>query len=133
MSDFKDCTAPCQWPDGVSDGIDSDGRVVVLVPVYRGKHPAKLFPDDYQRLLRNGYGHYWWLPNAKSPQVRSGGRFEARIVKRLIVEAKKGEKVFRIDSDPLNLRRDNLRVVQGRAAGTDLRSAGHGDALPDHS
>ncbi len=100
---------------------DTDGRPIVLVPLANGAR-AKLFPRHYERLQRMGIGPNWYLNRAGTGQTYVRTHIPAALgwgniaqVSRLIAcPGKPGFIVRHVDRDPLNLRLDNLRVVNSK-------------------
>ena len=93
--------------------IDRDGREIVLVPLANHNEPAKLFTEDWDRLMRAKISPHWTLNGANGfPYVRCGVRRAGRLdtVARLILRAGAGQVVGYCSEDRLNLRRDNLRI-----------------------
>jgi len=88
---------------------DEDGNEIVTVPLSNIDKKVILYKDDFNELLSLGVVPKWTL-NANLVLAR--GRMP---IGRLIVDAKKGEKVEVLDGSPLNLRRSNLFVSLGNA------------------
>lgn len=93
--------------------IDHDGTPVVHIPVNGSDRPAKLYVDDYRRLIREGDLMNWHATTSGGYKlyVRTS---RALGVARLIMKAKPGQVVRYRDGDTFNLRRDNLMLSQER-------------------
>lgn len=108
---------------------DRDGSTIVLVPLANHPQPAKLFPEDFDRLTADGLGMAWTFNEATRGYhyVRTyhhGVCGELVTVARLILGAGARNCVRYRDSDRLNLRSDNLYLSEGYAKGkTTLSSA----------
>ena len=111
-------------PSKVTFTTDNDGQAIALVPIHGSTAPAELYADDYHTLINAGVSPNWsyaryhirrktfWHVHCPSGcealvYTRSG----ASHVARLIAGADVGEKVLHRDKNPLNLRRDNLRIT----------------------
>jgi len=94
---------------------DEDGTPIVLVPLENIDKSAILFQEDYDLLISFGVDPFWTL-NANLVLAR--GKLP---IARLIVDAGKLQKVHYKDSDPLNLKRDNLVIVIGGSARSSTR------------
>lgn len=100
--------------------MDRDGRAIVLVPLANHAQPARLFAEDFDRLMEGGVGHLWtlnsngqgnWYVRACSSTV-----FDNIVtVARLIADAGRGQCVRYADGNRLNLRADNLSIDRGFA------------------
>ena len=95
-------------------GVDLDGKPVLYIRLDPA-HVCKLFPEDYARLVADGYGPTWRFASSGNGfgYVRVGrAKFAGRnrTVARLIVGPEPFRNVRHNDGNPLNLRRDNLRV-----------------------
>lgn len=87
---------------------DKDGREVLLIPLANTSLTARVFPEDYQRLLDAGWSSNWcWNCGVvKVPSYRTN----VQRVARLIAEPQGDVQVRHRDRDPLNLRSDNLAL-----------------------
>lgn len=94
---------------------DTDGTSIVTVTVNDSFRGAKLFADDFARLVAAGIG-LGWRVNFASPNsaIVTG---DGQDVAQLILQAPPGATVVPLDADCFNLRRDNLFVVQEPADG----------------
>jgi hypothetical protein len=93
----------------VTHELDPDGNTqLITVPLTNVDQSAVIFKEDFDFLLSLGVDPRWRL-SANLVLVR--GKHEP--VSRLIVDARKGEKVRYKDGDPTNLRRSNLFKVSG--------------------
>lgn len=102
--------------------IDPQGNRLVHLPLANTSERATLYAEDYERMVADGYSarwaiastgghHKYVLVNARSP----GNGKRSLTVARLVAQAGRGQIVGYADGDRLNLRRDNLRVHEGRA------------------
>lgn len=97
---------------------DEDKTAIALVPILGSKEPAKLLVDDYAALLDAGYGDRWVMnSNGKGyAYVRCASKRHllgnTETVARLILKLPKGHRVCYLDKNRLNLRRDNLILVE---------------------
>ncbi len=101
---------------------DADGNAIVLVPLANHASPAKLFADDFDRLMTDGYSDQWTLNTAKGgysyvrvANSQVAGCLES--VARLVTNAGRGQVVRYRDGNRLNLRQDNLIARNGYAKG----------------
>lgn len=98
--------------------LDADKKAIALVPIYGSKEPAKLLVEDYAALIEAGYGDRWVLHSSGNgySYVRCAtankllGNTET--VARLILNLPRGHRVCYQDHNRLNLRRDNLALVE---------------------
>ena len=95
--------------------FDEDGREIVLVPLGREmKYHAKLYNDDYERLLQLGVTGKWNTHDNGDGRlyvtVRSKINRHHIIVARLIANPLPGYSVYYKNGDTLDLRRDNLEI-----------------------
>jgi len=88
---------------------DRDGKAVLLIPLANSDKLAKVFPEDYDRLIARGYSPNWcW--NVRTVKV-SDWKHNTPRVARLIMDVQgPAFQVRHRDGDPLNIRRDNLIV-----------------------
>lgn len=105
---------------------DTDGEAVVLIPLANHNEPAKLFRDDFDRLMAEGCSDQWMLNSNGQGHayVRVGnsnvaGQLES--VARLVFNAGNGVVVKHYDGDRLNLRSDNLMTEKGYAKGQTVK------------
>jgi hypothetical protein len=99
----------------VQYSIDENGQEIVLVPLDpERKYYAKLYADDYERLLKLGVTGEWSVHNNGSGRlyvtVRSKINAHHIIVARLIANPLPGYSVYYKNGDTLDLRRDNLEI-----------------------
>jgi hypothetical protein len=107
---------------------DADGQQLVHVALANTDRRAIMYAVDYQRLMAAGFSPFWTLAS-------TGGRFQYVLVHarspsnsprtltvaRWIAGAGKGQRVGYADGDRLNLRMENLELVEGPAkAAVDL-------------
>jgi len=98
--------------------LDADKKAIALVPIYGSKEPAKLLAEDYAALIEAGFGDRWILnDNGKGyAYVRCASAKHllgnTETVARLILNLPKGHRVCYQDHNRLNLRRDNLVLVE---------------------
>ncbi len=97
--------------------LDEDREAIALVPILGSKVPAKLFAEDYSALIEAGYGDRWVLNSNGKGQayVRCSAKKHlgnTETVARLILKLPKGHRVCYLDKNRLNLRRDNLVLVE---------------------
>jgi hypothetical protein len=88
---------------------DVDGREVFLIPLANTDLKARIFPEDYHRLLADGWSSQWvWNYNAVKVN-----RYRANLQRlcRLVTNAPENQQVRFRDRNPLNLRSDNLFTV----------------------
>ncbi len=112
--------------------IDPDGTLCVRIPLANGKGEAEAYADDYANLLRKGITGNWHLNihrdsigrvlhryiQCPAPTLRTrpnGRQFANQTVARLIAGIGRGRRISYADGNPLNLRRNNLQVVDGYA------------------
>ncbi|PPE80328.1 hypothetical protein C3941_09190 [Kaistia algarum] len=96
---------------------DEDGSAIVVVTLMGGKK-ARLFAEDFDRLMEEGYSPVWDVSSSRSaPYVFIRGISTKRVpmlrpaVADLIVHRKRRQNpATSRDGDPLNLRRDNLFI-----------------------
>lgn len=88
--------------------LDKDGREVLLVPLANTSATAKVFPEDFQRLMDAGFSPNWCL-NCGAVKVGDWRNGVQRLC-RLIAQPQGTVRVSMKDKDPLNLRSDNLQV-----------------------
>lgn len=102
--------------------IDADGQRLAHVALANSQQRATLYADDYERLIAAGFSRFWKLTAdgcgsayaTLNAHTREGHNREVPIA-RLVVEAKRGERVRSTDGQTLNLRRENLASYEGRA------------------
>ena len=96
---------------------DHLGTTVVMVPLAHDLGPATLDPEDFARLMAEGWSDRWFL-NENSVRVRYNAvRGSLTNVARLVTGARPGQVVRYADGNRLNLRRSNLYTVRGNAKG----------------
>lgn len=96
---------------------DTDNQAIALVHLPGSKEPAKLLTEDYEALIAAGYGDHWLLNSnghgysyVRCSATKQLGNTET--VARLILNLPKGHRVCYQDNNRLNLRRDNLVLVE---------------------
>lgn len=111
---------------------EEGGRSLALIPL--GKHHehqpayfAEMWKDDYDFLCRLGLSPNW----NRYRQTGQGNFYVTAaatsmpgnkiLVARVLLDANAGEVVRYVDGNPLNLRRENLRLVQSAKAKTRAR------------
>jgi hypothetical protein len=98
--------------------LDADKKAIALVPIYGSKEPAKLLVEDYAALMEAGYGDRWVLHSSGNgfAYVRCASARHllgnTETIARLILNLPKGHRVCYQDHNRLNLRRDNLVLVE---------------------
>jgi hypothetical protein len=99
---------------------DHDGKDIVIVPLGNSEKPAKLFREDFDRLMQVGISDQWLLAYGalgyEYVRCAASNRGRIQTVARLIMGAGKGQAVQYRDwssSGRLNLRRDNLFLARG--------------------
>jgi hypothetical protein len=94
----------------VTHFMSEDGETpLVSVPLSNIEKDVILFEGDFNELISRGLDPRWKLT---SGLVYTRGEKKISIA-RLIVDAKKGDKVKHQDGNPLNLKRDNLVSAGG--------------------
>lgn len=124
----------------VCRATDPDGTRIVKVPL-TGGFVATVEAEDYDAFVTLGLSTRW-LANAGGsgsitvrftlPPARPGQRSNNASVSRVIVNAGNGQRVRYRDGNPLNLRKSNLRLVDGFAKGREMatvRSLEQGEAF----
>ncbi|MBE7185483.1 MAG: hypothetical protein INR68_13890 [Methylobacterium mesophilicum] len=86
---------------------DIDGRDILRVPLANIDLCARVFPEDFDRLLIEGHSPNWCWNNGMV-KVRVDGKPER--VARLLRKPEGNARVGHADRDPLNLRADNLQA-----------------------
>jgi len=131
LTSFPSDPGPYRGPGPERDPIvprimkDHDGRDVALVPVHHKRTTvhAKLFPEDWERLMKAGVPDWWRLlvqrPNPTTVYAYVAVYFgpphyTTRQVARLLTNPDPSYCVKYWDRNPLNLRLDNLRVTDAR-------------------
>lgn len=99
-----------------------DGAALVLVPLANHAEPAILDARDFDALMAARYSPLWTFNDTgngkRYVRVRdSRMRGHLVLVARLITAAGRGRIVRYRDANPLNLRRSNLLLTQGRTRG----------------
>lgn len=94
---------------------DADG--VIRMRVELARHGTKVVIDtaDLEAIAGAGISLNWSLGLDGYPRVNVPGVGTCAIA-RLILGAKRGERVCYLDSNPLNLRRANLTIARKRSA-----------------
>lgn len=100
--------------------FDAEHGEYVTVPVNRGKHTAKISPEDYGRLKAAGWLERWYVNSngTGSSYVRSdiANRPESKTtIARLILGAGPGDVVRYRRNDRLDLRRSNIYIANREA------------------
>ena len=92
---------------------DHLGATVMMVPLAHDLGPARLDPEDFNRLMEDGWSSQWFL-NENSVRVRDNAvRGSLANVARLITQARPGWIVRYANGRRLDLRRSNLYLVRG--------------------
>ncbi len=105
--------------------LDKYGRQVVCVPLAKGLGPAVVDAADYDTLMRLGLSSQWLVNGPAPGYVRApvNGALGSLVgVSRIIMVAGAGRRVRYLDRNPLNLRRNNLRLVDGYATRIDAEA-----------
>lgn len=86
--------------------LDGDGREILLVPLANSNKSARVFPEDYARLVAAGFSPNWFenCGAVKVADWRNGVKRVCRLIHQPVGDAR----VSPVDRDPLNLRSDNL-------------------------
>ncbi|WP_368413259.1 hypothetical protein [Dongia sp.] len=93
---------------------DSDGRDIVIVPMYNTYDSARIFPQDFYSLRDLMLFDHWTLveDDFRKEVTLRFHRGESFVpVGNLILRAPKNMTVAYKDNDPLNLRTDNLNLI----------------------
>lgn len=105
---------------------DMDGQEIALVTL-KGGDVAKLFTDDYERLMDVGVSPNWFLNRDGSGArgyvrthvpARFGWGNVAQVARLITQPVMRGLILRYADGDRLNLRRDNLVAREGRTNAT---------------
>ena len=113
--------------------IDEEGQELAHAAVAGSTERATMYAEDYRRIVganwsihwhftSTGHKHKYVLVNARS----AAGHARTLTVARLVADAPRGRRVYYVDGNRLNLRRDNLSLHKGRGA---VKFAA-GDVLP---
>jgi hypothetical protein len=94
--------------------IDKDGRGIILVPLANTTKHAKLFIEDWQQLLADGFSPNLCF-NLGMVKISDWRRRTPRL-SRILVKAGPGYMVRHRDGDPLNCRRDNIVLIKTHTA-----------------
>lgn len=86
---------------------------LVGIPLAGSKLTAILLNSDFHDLISLGVPTTGWKLYHKQVVVRNDRWYVS--VGRMVMDADKNQKVIQKDGNPLNLRRDNLILVPGRA------------------
>lgn len=112
----------------ISHTVDTDGQRVTIVTLVDGQK-AKLFSDDFHRIMAAGYSPLWRLTHANGipvvalrlqtlgPSGLRGRKLRTIVTSIADLITRKRSKDCRpvhVDGDPLNLRRDNLCLPRSR-------------------
>lgn len=100
---------------------DKRGHACVRLRTANRTEHVVLDAEAYDALMEAGVSRHWALNSNGQGKcyVKAGTANNNRVVARLITKAAAGEQVEYLDSNPLNLRRSNLRVVRGGHATVD--------------
>jgi hypothetical protein len=93
-------------------------RGIIHIPLGRSDDKAIIAYDDFQRLAELGLSSNWHLSggNVCGYALRSYGRVKVPVA-RLLLKARSGEKVRYADGNRLNLRRENISLIDGYSVG----------------
>lgn len=97
---------------------DTKGRDCAAITLARNAGTARILSDDIALLKRAGVSLNWFLNLAGSPRsyVRAHQRGGNTVtIARIIMGARPDQHVHHLDGDRLNLCRDNLQLIKGRA------------------
>ena len=98
----------------MSNALNNSIVVQVKLGVNESKGMAELYQEDVDFLIRLGLSMTWGRLDrgyVTAPASRAkGGRIG---VARVLLDAKPGENIKYLDGNPLNLRRENLRLMAG--------------------
>lgn len=93
-----------------TQALDHDGRHILHVPIAGTQFEAKVFPEDWQALQAAGVSPNW-IFNKGTVKAYVRGKPSIGTVSRQLVGASGFHQQVRYrDSNPLNLRRDNLII-----------------------
>lgn len=106
--------------------FDPNGTPIVRIPLAKGRGVAVLFAEDFDQLTALGVSPRWCL-NADGKRSVSTVRVACAeatggllSIGQLIMDAPPGRAVRHVDGNRLNLRRDNLMLVEhARAHGRE--------------
>ncbi len=97
---------------------DADGTPIVLVSLGNSDKHVRMLPEDFEKLQARGLDHGWYLNGdgqGRHYVCLTTNKGENRTVARTLLEINVFGCVVRVtyaDKDTLNLRRDNLIVVE---------------------
>lgn len=96
---------------------DTDKQAIAIVHIPGSQEAVKLLTEDYEALIAAGYGDHWILNSNGHgyAYVRCSAKKllgNTETVARLILNLPKGHRVCYQDNNRLNLRRDNLVLVE---------------------
>lgn len=103
--------------------LDAAGRRILLVPLANCSKHARVHPEDYERLLAEGYSPNWCLN--RGTVKASDWRHNAPRIARLIAGVGPGDpvQVRHRNGDSLDLRSENLRVLPIKMRNSTHRAA----------
>lgn len=91
--------------------IQEEGRALALVPLGpRSERVATIWNDDYVLLMSLGLSSNWLALNSGN-YVYTSTKHGQIIIARVLLDAKPGQIVRYLDSDPMNLKRENLVLM----------------------
>lgn len=97
---------------------DNQGRACTSITLARNAGTARILSADIAVLKRADVSLNWFLNEAGTPRsyVRGHQRGGNTVtIARIITGARPDQHIHHLDGDRLNLRRDNLQVIKGRA------------------
>jgi hypothetical protein len=109
----------------VTPAVDSDGKAIVYVSLGNSPLKVRMFPEDFDLLKSRGLGGGWYLSKdgrGHTYVLVSSREKDTTVARRLLAINAYGARVRvkYIDGDRLNLRRDNLIVVESTAKATPI-------------
>jgi len=99
-----------------TEATDHDGQRILLVPLANHPKPARIYPEDFQRTLEAGGSPHWFI-NGGIVKTYGGDRNSVAVA-RLLIQPTEPVYIGTRDRDPLNIRRENIRVRRFRQTKT---------------